>query len=186
MRFIFRILFIAVFLTISIFIVLIFLKPIFLTDSLIFPYALHPFDICKLYPIVWKFIKDAYMIFLFTSSFIIANSLFDRYFQNIRFRKSPPKKELDSLHLCIGQDSNNTDIIISEFGLYQNFLITGTIGTGKTSSAMYPFSKQLISYTPDKLGMLILDVKGNFHEKISEFCEFYDREDDLIVIELRW
>ena len=42
-------------------------------------------------------------------------------------------------------------------GLYQNILITGTIGTGKTSSAMYPFTKQLIEYNSnnkkEKLGL---------------------------------
>ncbi len=39
------------------------------------------------------------------------------------------------------------------------FLITGTIGTGKTSSAIYPFVKQFIEYNSkninDKIGMLI-------------------------------
>ena len=52
-----------------------------------------------------------------------------------------------SLNLLIGYNSyNNSNIYINESGLYQNFLITGTIGTGKTSSAMYPFTKQLIKY----------------------------------------
>ena len=38
-------------------------------------------------------------------------------------------------------------------------MITGTIGSGKTSSAMYPFTRQLIEYKSnnkkEKLGLLI-------------------------------
>ena len=34
---------------------------------------------------------------------------------------------------------------------------------GKTSSVMEPFLKQLISQDSPKLGMLILDVKGNLN-----------------------
>jgi len=77
---------------------------------------------------------------------------------------------------------------LPEKSLYQNILITGTIGTGKTSSAMYPFTKQLISYSynnsQQKLGMLILDVKGNYYQKVLEFAKEFNRLQDIIVIEL--
>ncbi len=73
------------------------------------------------------------------------------------------------LFLLIGENEKSQNIIIDEKSLYQNILITGTIGTGKTSSAMYPFTKQLISYnskdSETKIGMLILDVKGNYYKK---------------------
>lgn len=72
--------------------------------------------------------------------------------------------------------------------MYQNFLITGTIGSGKTSSAMYPFTKQLMKYNSenpkDKIGMLILDVKGNYCNQVSEFAKLYNLEKDLIIIGL--
>ena len=70
-------------------------------------------------------------------------------------------------------------MILPEKGLYQNVLVTGTIGTGKTSSALYPFTKQLIDHG---IGMLILDVKGNFHQKVKEFAKESQRE--VKVIEL--
>ena len=67
-------------------------------------------------------------------------------------------------------------------------LITGGIGTGKTASAMYPFTKQLIKYKcnspQEKLGFLILDVKGNYYSKVKEFAAQYNRQNDVIVIEL--
>ena len=105
-------------------------------------------------------------------------------------KNNKQKKDKTKLQLLIGYDKNKKcDTYIPESGLYQNFLITGTIGSGKTSSAMYPFTKQLIRYqcqTSDlKLGMLILDVKGNYYEKVLEFAKKYGRLDDIIVIELK-
>lgn len=49
---------------------------------------------------------------------------------------------------------------------------------------MEPLLKQLISYNSPELGMLILDVKGNFHKLVRNYSEKYDRLDSLIVIEL--
>ena len=91
--------------------------------------------------------------------------------------------------MLVGKDINaNHNVYIPESGLYQNFLITGTIGSGKTSSAMYPFTEQLLKYNSehkcDKIGMLILDVKGNYYKQILEYAKLYNLEDDLIVIGL--
>ena len=93
------------------------------------------------------------------------------------------------LEICVGKIPEiNEKICIPEKGLYQNILITGTIGTGKTSSAMYPFTEQLIEYESEnydkKIGMLILDVKGNYFNQVRKFAYKYNRLDDVIVIEL--
>ena len=74
-------------------------------------------------------------------------------------------------------------------GLYQNFLITGTIGSGKTSSAMYPFTNQFLRYNScvsqdKKMGMLILDVKGTYYNQVKNYAQKYGLLDDLIVLEL--
>lgn len=67
-------------------------------------------------------------------------------------------------------------------------MITGTIGSGKTSSAMYPFTKQLMEYnyinSDKKIGMLILDVKGNYYKQVKLYAKKYNLENDLIIIEL--
>lgn len=94
----------------------------------------------------------------------------------------------DNLNLLIGEDLSHHKIYVPESGLYQNFLITGTIGSGKTSSAMYPFTKQLIEFNyhnpKNKIGMLILDVKGNFYQQVRKYANQYHLEEDLIIIEL--
>ena len=95
----------------------------------------------------------------------------------------------DTLCLLIGENLSHEKIYIPEKGLYQNFLITGTIGSGKTSSAMYPFTKQLMKFNythpSKKIGMLILDVKGNFYEQVQQYAKQFGLEKDLIVIELK-
>ena len=90
--------------------------------------------------------------------------------------------------LTLKKVKNPTWITIDDRGLFQNVLVTGTIGTGKTASAMYPFAKQIMfykSYDPEmKPGMLILDVKGNFYQKVLEFADEAGRTDDILIIEL--
>ena len=53
---------------------------------------------------------------------------------------------------------------------------------------MYPFTEQLMKYnsifTEDKIGMLILDVKGNYSSQVKKYAQKYNLLDDLIVIEL--
>ena len=53
---------------------------------------------------------------------------------------------------------------------------------------MYPFTKQILQFNhfnpKMKLGMLLLDVKGNYFLQVKKFCQKYDLLSDLIVIEL--
>ncbi len=53
---------------------------------------------------------------------------------------------------------------------------------------MYPFTKQLLEYNSlnpsKKIGMLILDVKGNYYKQVKEYAKKYNLENDLIVLEL--
>ena len=53
---------------------------------------------------------------------------------------------------------------------------------------MYPFTSQLMKYNSnnpnDKIGMLILDVKGNYYEQIIYYSNLYNLNKDLIVISL--
>ena len=59
----------------------------------------------------------------------------------------------NKLQLYVGKNNLNQKVYLEENGLYQNILITGTIGSGKTSSIMYPFTKQLISFCSDDSDM---------------------------------
>lgn len=170
---------------------------------------MRDFDICIEQPVLWHYIKIAFIISYVGSSIFIFNSIYSIFlsiYNKIAHKKDKFKinkhktthrhsffpslieKKSFNLNLLIGLDENGQKIALNEKSLYRNILITGTIGTGKTSSAMYPFTKQLISYNSDditsKIGMLILDVKGNYYKKVKEFAERENRSSDLIVLEL--
>ncbi len=122
---------------------------------------------------------------------IFANFFYHLFFDHIENLKENMQKPLDneSPFLYVGKDfDSNNPIFLPEKSLYQNILVTGTIGSGKTSSAMYPFCKQLMEHCntnfSKKLGMLILDVKGNFYQQVIQFSKDCFREEDIILIKL--
>ena len=153
-------------------------------DNLIYYSHFKIFNFLIENPNLWNFTKILFIITSISSTFIIfyfIYSLFKSQKNIITNLNNAPK-----FGLLIGIDNNKKKIYIPEKGLYQNFLITGTIGSGKTSSALYPFTKQLINqtYFNNKLSFLILDVKGNYYSKVLEFARESNRLKDVIVIEL--
>lgn len=163
-------------------------RKLYISDTVIFSFAVHPFNLCTRYPQFWHYMKLIYIPTAFVSSLICVNIVYSIFFTKKIVKSKDISPNTSDLYLTI-HNSSNKNLIIPESGLYQNFLITGTIGSGKTSSVMYPFTRQLISYNHNnsqkKLGMLILDVKGNYYSQVKKYAKFYNRDDDLIVIELR-
>ena len=142
----------------------------------------------------------AFSIIIITNLFF--SKLFKKFFKSEKIKSKNQKQNsigstkfrnstnpCNRLQLLVGFDeTSKSNIYIPESGLYQNFLITGTIGSGKTSSAMYPFTEQILKFNSQhsnqKIAMLILDVKGNYYSQVKEFCKTYNLLSDLIVIEL--
>ena len=174
---------------------------LYIAEEVIIPYGIHPFDICSKNPDLWNIIKKVYIFTFIFSNIVFTTSIYNRFLVKFKFFKSNnisnqvefskdiSKVSSSDLSLLIGFDEkNNSNIYIPESGLYQNFLITGTIGSGKTSSIMYPFTEQLLKYNFEnptkKIGMLILDVKGNYYNQVKNYANQYNLADDLIIIEL--
>lgn len=94
------------------------------------------------------------------------------------------------LNILLGFGKESEAVYLSEKGLFQNVLITGSIGSGKTSSAVYQLTKKLLRHGTNevcdskKIGMLILDVKGNYYEFVEKECKKTGRENDLLEISL--
>ncbi len=174
-------------------------SPILYGNSIVFPYAVHPFDIAKVYPNTWNLLKTWYLItfscfyFIFFYNFISMLFLLFSISKNTlpTLRKNPRADVLplsnNTLNLFVGYTENKSTYIC-ENGLFQNILITGTIGSGKTSSAMYPFTKQIIEYQSHekshKISLLVLDVKGNYHKYVRDVASNANRLNDIIVIDL--
>ena len=164
--------------------------PIFQANTITISFAIHPFNICERYPEFWKIFKLLYLLVLFLANVSISYLLIKNFVHiQTPFVLQEIKQLSPKLSLLIGySQTQNQDIVLPAKSLYQNILITGTIGSGKTSSAIYPFSEQLISYQNNnfakKLGILCLDVKGNFYKQIAFYAKKYNRLNDLIIIGL--
>lgn len=174
-------------LLISTIILMIFLSNVVLFSDFL-PQTSVTLSIVEEYPLevsasIWKLCKLLYFVALFISwLFLLMLSIPKSMEQPEKtlFSNQSSTVASQELFLTIGRSmETQSEIIIPEKGLYQNVLITGTIGTGKTSSAMYPFLDQLLK---QNVGMLILDVKGNFHKKVLELNQQYHR--NVIIIEL--
>lgn len=155
------------------------------------------FEVFFIEGLLWQNIKILFVLFAFLSvliismniSFSISNSRFIKSIFN-KHKNNNLERDSNSLQLVVGlnKESGKT-LAIPEYGLFQNILITGTIGSGKTSSAMYPFTRQLLEYkyndASSKIGMLILDVKGNYFSQVYNYAQNIGRLNDLIEIKIK-
>lgn len=107
----------------------------------------------------------SFFIFIYCIAFKIINKLKLNNYNN-----SIIKSKIDSIK--IGLDINGNDISIDKYGLYQNILITGSIGSGKTSSAISNILDGLLNL--EILG-LIIDIKGNYINIVRKICSKYGK-----------
>ena len=165
---------------------------VFNSNDVIINLGFKEINIARDYADVWYYIKIIFSISFVLANIVYSNIIYKKIEKIFLNKKIKPDKYLiksDKLNLLIGNDEKTgKNIYVQEAGLYQNFLITGTIGTGKTSSAMYPFTEQILRFNSKnqdrKIGTLILDVKGNYYNHVKEYAEKLNLQDDLIVIEL--
>ncbi len=167
-------------------------RPIFVLTEVVVPYGIHPIDICY-NSNLWNFIKLSF-VFCYIFTIIVLSLKLLMFYIKFKYRTliksdSLVKYNNKLISLLIGYDADSKrNIYIPESGLFQNFLITGTIGTGKTSSAMYPFTEQILKYNSinnnNKFGILVLDVKGNYFKHIKQIAYKYHLSKDIIEIGL--
>ncbi len=109
----------------------------------------------------------------------------------------PEPRERDQLFLVLGEVHNRRKpgpsktpgwLTVPERGLFTGIAVVGAVGSGKTSSCLYPFAKQILSYKPlnkdERIGGLILEVKGDFCKRVKEILERSGRGEDYIEISL--
>ena len=141
-----------------------FFYSIYTAEELIIPYGLKPFDICSENPVLWKYLKIIHIVSYIISIIILCHFFISKFLKKFSQSKKVQKEFIktnchssskkshhltmpNSLQLCIGFNNiSKTNVYIPESGLYQNFLITGTIGPGKTSSVMYRLMEQVIQF----------------------------------------
>ena len=90
-KFLYKILFFIISFPIALILILNLFNPIFNAEHLIFPYAIHPFDIVSVYPDTWILLKKLYLISFFISYLI----LYNKFFSNIKFPKNKINKKIN-------------------------------------------------------------------------------------------
>lgn len=135
----------------------------------------------------FKYFKIAYYILSFIFFFSILLKYKDKLEAIVLKLINSNKYTIESVpsandkELFLGAYNCEQPISISLNSLFQNLLITGSIGSGKTSGAICNITYQLIK---EGLGGLILDAKGNFANTIKKMCKKCGRENDLKIISL--
>lgn len=79
-------------------------------------------------------------------------------------------------------------LTIPQRGLYTGVMVLGAVGSGKTSACMYPYVQQLLHWRArdpaQKLGGLVLEVKGDFCEQVRSILADAGRSDDYLEVGL--
>lgn len=140
---------IVLFISVLLFLIILYIfRPIFTATNLIFPYSVSKFDIVLEYPIVWKYIKITYCVNCFITVYILINSL--QKFLSINKIEIHKKQKTETivvdnhLNMLLGTNEyNNQNIFISEKSLYQNVLVTGTIGSRKDCLCNVSYTKTI-------------------------------------------
>jgi len=87
-----------------------------------------------------------------------------------------------------GPSSNPSWLIVPERGLFTGIAVFGAVGSGKTSSCLYPFAEQILGYRAGdqdaRIGGLVLEVKGDFCHRVKEILSRCGRAEDYIEISL--
>lgn len=139
------------------------------------------FTSLNLLPLNYEYILSiTKYIFPFCTYFmyvILSFSFFNIFKKNVSKEKTPTKICTNEYMMYIGKNGD-TKIYLPKSSLYQNILITGSIGSGKTSSTIYPFLSQLLSLS--NTSGLILDVKGNMKDIIYSMKNTHE----IICIEI--
>ena len=79
-------------------------------------------------------------------------------------------------------------VVIPEKGLFTGLFIFGAIGTGKTTSCMRPFTRQLLTWQAHdrkkRAAALCLEVKGDFCFDVEKILGACDRSDDYVELNM--
>jgi hypothetical protein len=156
---------------------------------------------------VFQGLKYSYTLFLYTTPYIVCSFLLSTVY--IATLKTPPKPRAgrppayppnsnrSGLFLVLGEVHNPRTpgpsetpfwLTIPERGLFTGIAVFGAVGSGKTSACLYPYAEQVLAYeaaNPQRrIGGLVLEVKGDFCQKVRDILTRHGRDDDYVEIGL--
>lgn len=156
---------------------------------------------------VFQGLKYSYTLLLYTTPYILYSFLLSGLYiftpKRPRRPKAgkppsyPPAATRKDLFVVLGEVHNPRApgpsetprwLAVPERGLFTGIAIFGAVGSGKTSTCLYPYAEQILSYeatNPEKrIGGLVLEVKGDFCNKVRAILARAKREEDYFEISL--
>ena len=125
----------------------------------------------------WIFILVYYLLSTIFYINILSNIL-----NKIKEKNNQLKKTEVSDKILLGiNGKTNDEVYITYEGLYQNILITGSIGSGKTSSGISNILDELIK---NNIYGLVIDVKGSYIYTLNEIAKKYEKQEKVLVISM--
>lgn len=138
-------------------------------------------DISTLLGKKYLLFKFLYYFLFYIFTFNLIYNIYSKFFNSKNSKNNiTENNEKNEFDIEI-KTNNKENLVIKEKGLYQNILITGSIGSGKTSAAI---SNVLNEFMKNKLGGLVIDIKGNYINQIKNMAKIQERECDIIEISL--
>lgn len=116
-----------------------------------------------------------YSFFVFCISYKIYTYIYSKKKQNVK------KEAYVEDFLVVKLNAENSLVEIPSAGLYQNILITGSIGSGKTSAAISNILEELLL---SSVYGLIIDVKGNYIVTLKNMLKKINKEDKIVEISM--
>jgi hypothetical protein len=152
-------------------------------------------------PWVFYVLSSSYSVMCFTTPFFVCLvSLSLLYILLPRTKRTPVTVALPEmpqskeLSIVVGEvhEERNPEqcqsprwLVLPERGLFTGVMVLGAIGSGKTTGCIYPFAKQILQHGGNnRIGGLVLEVKGDFCHRVREILKEANREDDYVEINL--
>ena len=131
----------------------------------------------------YKYLKYVYLVTSFVSLIVIVCFFQKHFSKNIvefikKHTKASDENKTSNTNPFVVLDEN---VNVPLSSLYENLLITGSIGSGKTTGVIAPVCEQLVNFG---INGLILDAKGNFVHTLNQIYAKTNKGNNIQVISL--
>ncbi len=161
---------------INLILILIIFKDILFSNFVVLNIGYKKIELVSTFENYWEVFKSVYILLNIIFTAIITNKIIC-IFQKVNENKSKVVVIEEGLYL--GKTNSEDNVYILDDDLYKNILITGSIGTGKTSGAINTFCEHMIK---NEVPGVILDIKGNYVDTVENIARHYKKEKNIRII----
>lgn len=148
------------------------------------------FDLVSFFYPNFEIVRYIFLVIYMICIYDILYNIFSskKIFKLYLYIKNTKKEKFNSAELIESElkgirlgKRNEKIVYLPYLGLYQNILITGSIGSGKTSAAITNILDGLLK---NNMSGLIIDIKGNFVNIIENVAKKYNMLDKVVKFTL--